>query len=222
MIATPHLRRAAGLLAILSGICIAEVAEPSAAANPAAVCFGCHGENGIGMSDDLPALGGQNERYLVDRLKRFSLSKSGSDLMLGVVSALDEKQVKEAAKYFSRLPYLRKKQAIDPEAVKRGEQVYLKMCQLCHTAEGRGSKYSEYPLLAGQNLPYLRKAMDNILTGDRRVDIMKQGMLSLLYRSPEVIDDALHFFASQEADPAQMTVADPPRSKRHRRIADLK
>lgn len=135
---------------------------------------------------------------------------------------LDEKQIREVAKYFSRLPYVRKKQAVDPEAVKRGEQVYLRMCQLCHTAEGRGSKYSEYPLLAGQNLPYLRKAMSNILSGDRRVDIVKQAMLSLLYRSPEDIDDALQFFASQEVDPAQTTVTEAPRASGRRRIADTK
>lgn len=222
MLATTYLRRTAGLLAIFSGACIGQVSVEPAPPSPIAACISCHGENGIGISDELPALGGQHERYLIDRLKRFSLSNSGSDLMRGVVSMLDDKQIKEIASHFSRLPYVRNKQAVDPEAVKRGEEVYLKMCQLCHTAEGRSSKYSEYPLLAGQNLPYLRKAMGNILSGDRRVDAVKQGMLSLLHRSPEAIDDALNFFASQEVAPEQMAVAEAPRKKKRRRLAEIR
>ena len=85
-----------------------------------------------------------------------------------------------------------------------GREVYLKLCQLCHTDLGRSTTYSEYPLLAGQNLSYLQKTMGDILAGRRKIDLVKENQLSLLYPTPEKIDQALHFFAAQEVEPSQV------------------
>lgn len=204
------------LLAVTGGPVAAHDAASGEKPSAVAVCTGCHGENGIGVSDELPALGGQHERYLRHRLKHFSRANSGSEIMPVIVSSLTEAQLGEVAAYFAGLPYLRKKQVVDAEKAARGEDAYILLCQYCHSSEGRGSAYAEYPLLAGQNLAYLQKAMADILAGRRAVDIVKKSLLSFLESSPERIDEALHFFASQEVDPASMRGFSrlPPKARR--------
>ena len=204
----------AALCLVLASACLAQTSDVPAAA---ALCVACHGGNGLGVADDVPALGGQHEHYLVDRLKRFSRPHSGSETMSSIVAAVGEAQFREAANYFARLPYLRKKQVVDPEKAERGKVVYQRVCQLCHIEEGRASTYVEYPLLASQSLPYLQKTMADILAGRRMVDEVKMSMLSLLSATPERIDDALHFFASQEVDPASMAVPAAGGQKQRRR-----
>jgi len=190
---------------------------PESVAFPLSLCVSCHGENGAGIADGIPAIGGQHEDYLNDRLKKFALPDSGSDLMRDIVAGLSEKELQAAAAYFARLPYVRKKQTGDPLRISRGKEVYERVCQICHHDEGKSTAYAEYPLLAGQNLVYLEKTMGDVLAGRRKIDLVKENMISLLFGTPERIGDALHFFAAQEVEPSQVNTRINEGQKQRRR-----
>ena len=195
----------------------AQSSGPEVIAFPLALCVSCHGENGAGAADGIPAIGGQHEDYLIDRLKKFAQPASGSDVMRDVVAGLSEQELLAASGYFARLPYVRKRQTADQARIARGKEVYERVCQICHHEEGRSTAYAEYPLLAGQNLAYLEKTMGDVLAGRRKIDLVKENMISLLYGTPERIGDALHFFASREVEPSQVNTRINEGQKQRRR-----
>jgi cytochrome c553/cytochrome c5 len=48
----------------------------------------------------------------------------------------------------------------------------IEMCAACHGADGRGRDGGAFPTIAGQNAPYLRRALDAYATGQRHSGIM--------------------------------------------------
>lgn len=179
------------------------------------VCTSCHGPNGVSAMSDIPALAGQNEDYLFNTLKKFQSPEGSSELMRSMLLPLNDGELRLLANYFAMQAYERNKQTIDGERVARGNEVYQGLCSICHSDRGRSTTYSEYPLLAGQNLEYMRNTMRNILSRGRAVDIMKREMLALV--SPEKVDDAIHFFASQVISPGEVSTAIRMASKQKRR-----
>ena len=72
--------------------------------------------------------------------------------------------------------HVRSVQPVEPKRVTRGKEVYVRLCQLCHLEEGRSTTYADYPLLAGQSLPYMLKEIKLILDKRRRVELIKLGV----------------------------------------------
>jgi cytochrome c553 len=78
-------------------------------------CATCHGESGEGNADDLiPAIGGQQYRYLLVRLRHFTQDHGAQQHSAGVepavvnlLSRLSPEEIKAVADYSSRLPALR-------------------------------------------------------------------------------------------------------------------
>lgn len=196
----------------------AQTADKERIAMLAGVCQACHGENGVSTSPDLPSLAGQNEPYLFETLKTLKSEHSASVVMQGITRDIPEEDLRLLANYFAALPYVRNPQPADPARAKRGQEVYERLCQLCHLDSGRSTTYGEFPLLAGQTLNYMIKEVDLIINGKRDADIMKRGMLGLVSR--EQIEDAIHFFASQQVSPDQVknTVVQPDKRSRRNRF----
>ena len=197
--------KTATLLAVLAmtGPVYAQTESPQSALDrllPA--CISCHGPNGVSTMNDIPALAGQHEDYLYDSLKEFRGQGGSSELMRSMLAALSDRELRTLANHFASQPYVRSKQTVNAEKVARGREVYQNLCVICHSDRGRSSAYPEYPLLAGQNLDYMRNTMLNILSRGRTVDIMKREMLALV--SPEKVDDAIHFLAAQEVLPSEV------------------
>lgn len=191
------------LLALMLAIAGSVAAQEPARLNELlAVCASCHGQDGVALGEEIPSLGGQNEAYLVQALKDFRDGKRPSAIMRGIARELREDDIRTLARHYAAKPYQRKAQSIDADRISRGSEVYQRLCQICHLDEGRNTTYAEYPLLAGQSLPYMRRQMQLILDRRRSVEITKQGMLALL--SPAQIDDAIHFFASRQVLPDQV------------------
>ena len=173
------------------------------------VCIACHNAAGIPGSEDVPSLAGQNEGYLYESLKNFKEGNRPSPQMRGITRDLADAELRFLAQHFALQPYVRSVQPAEPERAARGKEVYSRLCQLCHLEEGRSTTYAEYPLLAGQSLPYMLKEIKLILDKRRRVELIKHDMLALASR-PQ-IEDAIHFFASQRVAPDQVsnTVTSP-------------
>ncbi len=182
------------------------------------VCVACHGAGGIASSEEIPSLAGQNEAYLYESLKNFKEGNRPSPQMRGIARELGDSELRELARHFARQPYVRNVQAADPARAERGKEVYVRLCQICHLDDGKSTTYADYPLLAGQSLPYMLKEMKLILDKRRRVEIIKHEMLELVSR-PQ-IEDAIHFFAGQRVLPEQVsnTARDPAKRTKHSRF----
>jgi sulfide dehydrogenase cytochrome subunit len=185
-----------------------------------AVCASCHGKDGVALGEDIPSLGGQNEAYLYGTLTDFKEGKRPSAIMRGMTRELDDGDIRALSRHYASQPYVRNPQEVDTNRAASGREVYQRLCQLCHLDEGRATTYAEYPLLAGQSLPYMQKQMKLILDKRRSVEVTKLGMLGLL--SGPQIEDAMQFFAGQRVAPEQVSggLTTPEKRKRRRRFRD--
>jgi cytochrome c553 len=216
-------RRIARLIAVAAAIAGSALAQ-DADRNQAlvGVCISCHAAAGTAGSEEIPALVGQNEAFLYEALKDFKEGSRPSAQMRGIARELSDAELRYLARHFAVQPYLRGLQPAEAERAARGKEVYLRLCQICHLDEGRSTTYADYPLLAGQSLPYMLKEMRLILDKRRRVEIIKHEMLELVSR--QQIDDAIHFFAAQRVAPGDVgnSVTTPgKRTKRNRFRTDL-
>jgi YVTN family beta-propeller protein len=67
------------------------------------ICAGCHGVNGIGLSQEFPNLAGQKEAYLLKQLKAFKSGARKDPTMNLIATALESKDMEDLAAYFSSL-----------------------------------------------------------------------------------------------------------------------
>ncbi len=167
-----------------------------------ASCAACHGADGAGVMPGAPALGGQNEPYLLEVLRTLQGKQGHSAIMRGATTDLTDDDLQQLARYFASLPYQRTAQSVAPERVARGDAIYKRVCNHCHLGSGRASIYENVPLLAGQNLDYMLNELDHIVNSRRHVEITKRGMLGNVAR--DELEDALHFFASQQVAPGDV------------------
>jgi cytochrome c553 len=79
-------------------------------------CMTCHGKNGEGSQEDLiPAIGGQQYRYLLVRLRSFAQQHDRQELgsmepaVINLLARLSPDEMTAVADYTSRLPSLRGK-----------------------------------------------------------------------------------------------------------------
>lgn len=101
---------------------IADVAEyfskmESAPANPeaeippemqakAGTCSACHMNDGNSMVPNFPKIAGQREDYLYQSLMDYKSGARNNPIMLGIVAALSDEDMKDLARYFSKQPGL--------------------------------------------------------------------------------------------------------------------
>lgn len=161
-------------------------------------CFGCHGPDGSSVAPVLPSIGGQNESYLDGALRAFREGTRPATLMTRLAKGYSDADIRAIAHYLSTVPYRRTAQAYDTDKATRGKVFYDRTCKRCHPANGRESSDPEYPLLAGQGLPYLQAALADIYAGRRPVDDKFAAKLGEL--KPEEAELVLHYFAAQGTD----------------------
>jgi sulfide dehydrogenase cytochrome subunit len=171
-------------------------AQGEALAQP---CMSCHGTRGASTQQAIPTIGGQIESYLVSSMNAFRDESRPSTIMARIAKAYSNREVGALAAYFSRQPFARPAQPADPEKVARGEAIHRRYCARCHLHDAWDSSEAEdNPRLAGQKLEYLRRNMEDIVTGKRTVDIDMQGVLQRT--TPDDIDAVLNFYAAQHGD----------------------
>lgn len=158
-------------------------------------CMACHGTRGASTEQAVPIIGGQNDVFLSLSLKAYRDGSRPSTVMERIAKAYSTKEIDALAAYFSSQPFLRPAQETNPEKVARGQDIHGRNCKRCHLHNGRDTTEAESPLLAGQKLQYMRRNMEDILSGKRAVELkMKSALLEI---SPEEIDATLHFYAAQ-------------------------
>jgi cytochrome c553 len=161
------------LLSILLCAAAAALLLPSAGAradgveDTAAVCSGCHGENGVPLDKSIPVIWGQNEGYLYLELRDFKLGNRANAAMTQIASGLEKPEMKALAAYFAAKPWADLEQPrAAPDVAQHAETIDGSAgCKGCHRADWQGDSVT--PRIGGQELQYLRETMAQFRNGER-------------------------------------------------------
>lgn len=78
----------------------AEIVDVALGAKRAAVCFACHGENGVALTPGTPHLAGQNRRYLESALNDYRSGQRLNPTMAAMAKPLSDQDIANIAAYF--------------------------------------------------------------------------------------------------------------------------
>ena len=168
--------------------------DAAAGAAKATACAACHGANGIAVAPTFPNLAGQSETYLYVQLRAFKDGARANAVMRPLAKALTDQDMRNLAAHFASLRGKSAARAV--QASSRGSVLFhdgdaaqgVPPCQGCHGVDGRGPRpdlgstapqavWSTFPVLAGQNAPYvlmqLRAYHDGTRTGTSNDKVMQ-------------------------------------------------
>jgi cytochrome c553 len=139
-------------------------------------CAGCHGANGISVTQGIPHLAGQRPAYLYIELKAYQSGNRGDSTMANVAKVLNDETLVKVAAYFAGLdpaPALAAQAGpAKLDAVQAGKAVATAACAGCHGDAGV-SQIPAIPSLVGLDPKYLVDAMKAYKSGLRKNDTMK-------------------------------------------------
>ena len=160
---------AAASLVLAAG---AQAQAPSQAAN----CVTCHGQQGESINPLWPNLAGQHADYLAEQITAFRDGSRENPAMMPFVKDLDDKDIRELADYYAGLP--RKTSASgDAALVERGRNL-AGYCAACHGMRGEPVA-NNWPILAGQQAPYLVQQLKAYKSGKRVHSLMQAALASI-------------------------------------------
>ncbi|MGY3032431.1 cytochrome c553 [Bradyrhizobium sp. USDA 4354] len=178
---------------LLSSI-LARAADNTAIKEKASVCAGCHGENGISQTENIPSLAGQPDQFLQWQLVFFRAGSRKNDQMQPIVEEISNEDIRNLGAYFASLTPPKGPEDKDPDLSKKGAQVAAgRRCASCHTDTYAGTK--AVARLAGQREEYLAKALHDYKAG-QRVGGGVAAMADVAYHmSDEEITAVSHYLA---------------------------
>ena len=148
--------------------------SPEAGEEKAALCAGCHGEDGNAAAPIFPKLAGQHASFLVKQLHDFRSQKRVEPTMNAMAEPLTDEDVLDLAAFYAS-------KKITPEEAapnKSGEHLYksgnpatgVPACTGCHGPKGGGNPSAGFPSLHGQYAAYLEKTLHDFKNGERTND----------------------------------------------------
>jgi cytochrome c553 len=163
---------------VLCALVLGTVAGTASAEAPsqAQACATCHGPEGQSSNPQWPNLAGQHAGYLALQLRAFRSGERENAAMALFVKNLSDEDIQVLADYYAGLPLAIAANG-DKQLVERGENL-AGYCKACHGMQGIPVA-EVWPVLAGQNAPYLLaqlKAYKNL----ERVHSLMQAALSQL------------------------------------------
>jgi cytochrome c553 len=155
------------LLATLAGGSSVRAADPAAAKEKAEVCAGCHGDNGVSQTENIPSLAGQPDQFTQWQLVFFRGGARKNELMQPIAEQITNEDVRVLGAYFASLtPPKDAKPDDNPDLSKKGAQAAVgRRCASCHGDSIAGTK--AVARLAGQREEYLVKALHDYKSGVR-------------------------------------------------------
>ncbi len=142
----------------------------------AAPCQACHGADGNSIAGTFPSIAGQHPKFMTTQLAAFKGGVRQDPLMAPQAMALSEQDMLDLAAYFSVQTI--KTGKADPAQAVAGAKLYqggnaaagVPACMACHSPNGTGNPYMNYPSLRGQWPEYTVKQLNAYKTGARNVD----------------------------------------------------
>src|SRR5690242_5542411 len=145
---------------------VAHAADLKAGKEKAELCVGCHGENGISETENMPSLAGQLDQVIQWQLVYFRAGARKNEDMQPIVEQINNEDIRNLGAYFASLPPPKPAEDKDPDLSKKGAQAAAgRRCASCHTDNYAGSKAAAR--LAGQREDYLAKALRDYKSGVR-------------------------------------------------------
>ena len=160
----------AGAMFGLIGVNSASAAEADASML-ANTCNGCHGPDGVSQGPATPTIAGMNKYYLKESMTdyRDDPKLRPATVMDRIAKGYTDAEIDAIADYYSKKTFGRvAEQNTDPALVKKGEEVTRDLCEDCHEKDGYIAE--DYPVLAGQMMPYLRNTLHDFISGARSID----------------------------------------------------
>ncbi len=71
------------------------------AAGAPQLCAGCHGADGIGLTEDVPNLAGESNIYIDTQLKAFRSGKRVHEVMSAIAADLTDEEIRAAADWYA-------------------------------------------------------------------------------------------------------------------------
>jgi cytochrome c553 len=171
----PMMRRYLGFFVLLisamwladAGLAPADAADPAAGKDKAEICAGCHGENGISQTENIPSLAGQQDQFIQWQLVFFRGGARKNDQMQPIVQDITNEDIRLLGAYFASLtPPAKKTPDDNPDLSAKGAQAAVgRRCGSCHGDSFAGTK--AVARLAGQREEYLVKALHDYKSGAR-------------------------------------------------------
>jgi cytochrome c553 len=153
------------LVAVLSAV-LTSSAHAADVQEKVAVCAGCHGENGISQTENIPSLAGQPDQFIQWQLVFFRAGSRKNEQMQPVAEEIANEDIRNLGAYFSKLTPPKGPQDNDPDLSKKGaEAARGRGCARCHGDDFAGTK--AVARLAGQREEYLVKALHDYKAGQR-------------------------------------------------------
>ncbi|OAF09116.1 c-type cytochrome [Bradyrhizobium neotropicale] len=182
------------VLATVLAVPFARAADPAAIKEKAAVCAGCHGENGISQTENIPSIAGQPDQFLQWQLVFFRAGSRKNDQMQPIAEEITNEDIRNLGAYYSALTPPKGPEDKDPDLSKKGAQAAVgRRCASCHTDTYAGTK--AVARLAGQREEYLVEALHDYKAG-QRVGGGVAAMADIAYSlSEEEITALAHYLA---------------------------
>lgn len=156
-----------------------QTADLKAGKEKSTPCQGCHGTDGNSINPQWPSLANQHPGYLIKQINDFQSAKRKDSLMSSMVTGLSKTDVSDIAAYFSSMKIKSAPGTDDPKIIAIGKKIFkggnsyngVPACSGCHGPNGIGNAPSGFPYLAGQQLQYLIKTMNDFKSGARQNDV---------------------------------------------------
>src|SRR5579864_8577837 len=163
--------RKAGLAAMLAAAIImggpvAQAADIAAGKAKAELCAGCHGENGISTTENIPSLAGQQDQFIQWQLVYFRAGSRKNEAMQPIVEQLNNEDIRNLGAYFASLTPPKAPPDDNPDLSKKGAQAAAgRRCASCHMDNYAGTK--AVARVADQREEYLLKALHDYKSSTR-------------------------------------------------------
>jgi cytochrome c553 len=142
-------------------------ADVAAGKEKAELCIGCHGENGISQTENIPSLAAQPDQFIQWQLVFFRAGSRKSEPMQPIAEQINNEDIRNLGAYFASLaPPKAPQPDDDPDLSKKGAQAAAgRRCASCHADTFAGTK--AVARIAGQREEYLLKALHDYKSGER-------------------------------------------------------
>jgi cytochrome c553 len=132
----------------------------------AELCAGCHGDNGISQTENIPSLAAQQDQFIQWQLVFFRSGARKNEQMQPIVEQITNEDIRNLGAYFASLTPPKPPADDNPDLSKKGAQAAVgRRCATCHTDSFAGTK--AVARLAGQREEYLVKALHDYKSGVR-------------------------------------------------------
>ena len=181
------------VLAAVSATAV-EGADVEAGRRKSAPCAACHGSDGNATVPGTPSLAGQPTFFTHWQLIKFRDGRRKDAQMSPFAQSLSDEDMADLAAFYAAQPPKARGSVVDPAKVAAGRPlVDTHHCSSCHTPALTGQQ--QVPLLAGQDLAYLRKLLAGFRNGTAS-DL--DGTMTMAARplSAEDVENLVHYLAS--------------------------